>query len=138
MTGKQDKPTAELSRRPVEDDISPQRIARPLIELDERDDSESIDAPLDQQTDDQPEPSKDVLERRSMRKDIEHREKYANRLFWFVAVWVGLMLVIVLLEGSKWASFDLSDTVLTTLIGATTANVLGLFAIVANYLFPKR
>ena len=78
------------------------------------------------------------LELKSREQDIEHREKYANRLFWFVAVWVGLMLIIVLLEGSELVPFDLSDTVLTTLIGATTANVLGLFAIVANYLFPKR
>lgn len=31
--------------------------------------------------------------------------------------------------------FELSDTVLLALIGGTTASVLGLFVIVANYLF---
>ena len=44
----------------------------------------------------------------------------------------------MLLHGFPCISFKLSDTVLATLIGSTTASVLGLFAIVANYLFPKR
>ena len=45
---------------------------------------------------------------------------------------------ILLMHGFSFIPFELSVAVLTTLIGSTTASVLGLFAIVANYLFPKR
>lgn len=44
----------------------------------------------------------------------------------------------VLMHGFTAIPFTLSAAVLSTLIGSTTASVLGLFAIVANYLFPKR
>lgn len=40
---------------------------------------------------------------------------------------------------SEWVvAFELSDTVVLALIGGTTANVVGLFYIVARYLFPRR
>jgi hypothetical protein len=40
---------------------------------------------------------------------------------------------------SEWVvAFELSDTVILGLIGGTTANVVGLFYIVARYLFPRR
>ncbi len=42
------------------------------------------------------------------------------------------------MHGFTAIPFTLSAAVLSTLIGSTTASVLGLFAIVANYLFPKR
>lgn len=43
---------------------------------------------------------------------------------------------------SRWydwlVAFDLADGVLLALIGGTTANVIGLFLVVARYLFPRR
>lgn len=68
----------------------------------------------------------------------EQRKAYASRLFWLIVVWLGTIGTIVLLHGFSHVPFTLSGTVLTTLIGSTTVSVLGLFAIVANYLFPKR
>lgn len=71
-------------------------------------------------------------------QDRDQRRTYANRLFWLVAVWLVVIGLIVLLHGFSHVPFTLSGAVLTTLIGSTTVSVLGLFAIVANYLFPKR
>lgn len=71
-------------------------------------------------------------------QDRDQRRTYANRLFWLIAVWLVVIGLIVLLHGFSHVPFTLSGAVLTTLIGSTTASVLGLFAIVANYLFPKR
>ena len=52
--------------------------------------------------------------------------------------WLCGVFIVIVLSGFNLFSFKLSTTVLTTLIGSTTASVLGLFAIVANYLFPRR
>ena len=71
-------------------------------------------------------------------QDRDQRKKYSNRLFWLIAGWLISVLLIVMLHGFSWSSFELSTAIITTLIGSTTVSVLGLFAIVANYLFPKR
>ena len=75
----------------------------------------------------------------SLRQDRKQRKKYSNRLFRLIVWWLSAIGVIVVLHGCLIVPFELNTTVLTTLIGSTTASVLGLFAIVANYLlFPKR
>ena len=71
-------------------------------------------------------------------QDREQRKTYGTRLYCLVVWWLSIIGLLVLLHGFSWVPFTLSVTVLTTLIGSTTASVLGLFAIVANYLFPKR
>ena len=74
----------------------------------------------------------------SLVQDREQRKEYAGHVFLLVVLWLAAVGMIVLMHGAKNCAFALSTTVLTTLIGSTTASVLGLFAIVANYLFPKR
>jgi hypothetical protein len=49
---------------------------------------------------------------------------------WLLSVWILLLAV-----GFKWGAFALSDTVLVTYMGTTTASVLGLFHIAAKWLF---
>ncbi len=71
-------------------------------------------------------------------QDRDQRKTYANRLYWLIVGWLIVVGLIMLLHGLSPISFKLSVTVLTTLIGSTTISVLGLFVIVANYLFPKR
>jgi hypothetical protein len=71
-------------------------------------------------------------------QDRDQRKTYGNRLFWLVVVWLIVIGLILTMHGFSYVPFKLSVAVLTTLIGSTTASVLGLFAIVANYLFPKR
>ena len=74
------------------------------------------------------------------RQDIEARKEYANKIFILISVWLGCMIVIILLSGfgSKCEYFKMADSVLIALITTTTASVIGLFAIVANYLFKNK
>jgi hypothetical protein len=74
------------------------------------------------------------------RQDIEARKEYANKIFILISVWLGCMIVITLLAGfgSKYGWFKMADSVLIALITTTTGSVIGLFAIVANYLFKNK
>jgi hypothetical protein len=86
---------------------------------------------------------------RSKHQNIAERKSYAKKLFWLTAFWLFAVFTIVsatsasIVNPSWWpnwlptvTSCKLSDAVLIALIGTTTANVLGLFVIVARYLFP--
>lgn len=54
-------------------------------------------------------------------------------------VWIGTVVVVIILQGfSSRTGFVLSDKILLTLITTTTVNVLGLFLIALNYLYPKQ
>lgn len=91
-----------------------------------------------------------------LKQDRLERQKYAKYLFKLVCAWLLGVYSIIILGGLSASTiridvddiphleridglpkFELSDTVLLALIGGTTVNVLGLFIIVANYLFPK-
>lgn len=80
---------------------------------------------------------------------ISARTEYAQKIFGLLAKWlIGVGVVIVLQGfhvgphgGGAWlpfGSFNLSDKVILALIGGTTLNVIGIFTIVANFLFPKK
>ncbi|GKS99216.1 hypothetical protein AVKW3434_07530 [Acidovorax sp. SUPP3434] len=68
---------------------------------------------------------------------IESRKKYASKIFLLVVWWLIGLGVVVLLSGWKICGFALEKAVLLALIGGTTLNVLGIFTIVTNFLFPK-
>lgn len=74
-------------------------------------------------------------------QDINERRKYAHRIFCLIVAWLLVVALILFLQGFKFAvyrhSFQLSNSVLLTLIGSTTASVLAIFAIVTKYLFPN-
>ena len=70
---------------------------------------------------------------KGMQQDIEERKTYANRIYWLIVWWLAGVAVIVM-----FGSWHISDKVLITLVGGTTINVLGIFAIVAKYLFNRR
>ena len=74
-----------------------------------------------------------------LNQDLELREKYSGKLFDLIKYWLAAIFLLLLLQGfvGVHGYFALSDKVLITIIGGTTINVLGLFAIVANYIFPK-
>jgi hypothetical protein len=73
--------------------------------------------------------------------DLRERHRYADGLYYMVIFWLLGIAAFLLLNGFWSASHGdkafLSDTVILALIGGTTASVLGLFTIVANYLFPS-
>ena len=73
-----------------------------------------------------------------LEQDLTERKKYAGRIFWLVVGWIVAIFAVVVLQGfSAKTEFSISDSVLMTLIGGTTINILGIFIVVANYLFPK-
>lgn len=78
-----------------------------------------------------------ILEIRSKSQDIDMRKEYARLIFRFVCYYMAFVFIILFLSGTP-SSFKMSDSVLITLLGTTTATVISLFAIVVNYLFPKK
>jgi hypothetical protein len=91
--------------------------------------------------------AKDLEERareehlKQLAQDREERKKYADYSFKLVCVWLGSMLVLVALQGFGaflgW-SFELSDSVLITLVSSTTGSIVAIFVFVAKYLFPQK
>lgn len=65
------------------------------------------------------------------------RGKYARAVFWLMCCWMGAVILLLAASGSSWFKFELSDTVLTTLVAGTTGNIIGLFGIVMWSLFPR-
>ena len=70
------------------------------------------------------------------KQDREQRGKYSFRIFLFVCTYMVLALVILILCGCS--ILHLSDGAIIALLTTTTANVIGLFAVVAKYLFHPR
>lgn len=70
-----------------------------------------------------------------MVQDNQGRRAFSRNIFAVVAFWLAfVMAVVVLCASGKWT---LSDAVLIALITTTTATVIGIFLIVANYLFNR-
>jgi uncharacterized membrane protein YhdT len=78
---------------------------------------------------------------RGLGQDIDERKKYAHRTFCLISTWLVAVYILILLEGfaglpRSW--FNLDKTVLLTVVGSTTASVLGIFIVVMHYLFPTK
>jgi hypothetical protein len=75
-------------------------------------------------------------------QDIDERRKYAHRIFCLIVGWLIAVALILLLQGFHdllcGVTFNLPVPVLLATIGGTTASILGIFIIVAKYLFPNR
>jgi len=56
-------------------------------------------------------------------------------IFGLVCIWLICVAVCVFLCGFKYHGFALTDKVLITFITSTTINVIGLFAVVAKWMF---
>jgi hypothetical protein len=78
------------------------------------------------------------IEVASAAQDLADRTSWGRKVFWLLVVWLVLVVAAVTFQGFGWFRFHISDSVLIALISTTTANVLSLGYIVANYLFPKR
>lgn len=67
--------------------------------------------------------------------DNNGRKRLTEVILTIVTAWMLLILATVWAAGRN--NLHLSDAVLITLIGTTTANIIALLVIVANYLFNK-
>lgn len=77
----------------------------------------------------------------SFKQDIRQRRTFAPKLYTLTCVWLVLVIAIVLLQGfseGRFHVFRLAEGVLIALLGTTTVNVVGLFYVVAKYLFPEK
>ena len=88
---------------------------------------------------------------RGLAQDIDERKRYAEKSFKLVCRWVAGVFLILVLQGffseqttigfgsfSISFSFKLPEGVLLAVVGGTTVSIIGIFLVVANYLFPKR
>jgi len=71
-------------------------------------------------------------------QDMSARKNYARCIFFLLVAWLGLVFSVVIASGYKACPIYLSDAVLIALISGASVGVIGLFAIVANYLFPRK
>ena len=69
-------------------------------------------------------------------QDREQRKEFAERIFSFVCYYMGFVAFVVLCCGIP-CNFHLNDVILVTLLGTTTANILGVLYIVVRYLFSR-
>lgn len=77
----------------------------------------------------------------SFTQDIRQRRSFAPKLYVLTCCWLASVLVILLTQGVSEGGlhfFHLNDGVLVALLGTTTVNVVGLFYVVAKYLFPEK
>jgi hypothetical protein len=71
-------------------------------------------------------------------ENLSARKKYASRLFILLCTWITLTYITVLASGHQTCPVKLSDAVLIALITSGTVNIIGMFAVVLNYLFPNK
>ena len=109
----------------------------------------SIPPTLSQHPDEKTQDEENELERkrqeiviRGAEQDIEERKKYAHRNFCLIVGWLVVVNLMLFFQGFKFTvsghEFSLPTPVLLTVIGSTTATILGIFVIVTKYLFPNR
>ena len=86
------------------------------------------------------EDQREKIEIAGLKQDIAARKVYAALFFLLAALWMAVISVLLFFQGFGQGrlGFKLSDTVLLAAIGSTTANLVGILYVVANYLFPKR
>jgi hypothetical protein len=77
---------------------------------------------------------------RGLIQDMAERKKYAGRIFCLLAIWLIGIFLLLLFQGflSPHNWFSLDDKVMIAAIGGTTVNVIGIFVVVARYLFPQK
>lgn len=70
----------------------------------------------------------------TLKDNREARREYAKKVFTFVYVYMAAVLILI----AHSHLLGLSDTVLCTLLGASTLTVLGWLTAIICYLFPKK
>ena len=80
---------------------------------------------------------KRLLELESLQQDIIERRKYALRIFFLLVFWLLGVFAMLLLQAWKAWGFSLTEPLLISVVGGTTASVISIFIVVAKYLFPS-
>ena len=72
-----------------------------------------------------------------LKDHFQQRKKYARRILNLTCAWIFAVFALLLLDGFAWKGFHLSDSIILTALGTTTANIVGVLVIVAKYFFPS-
>lgn len=75
-------------------------------------------------------------ELQSVKQDRKQRRYLGEQIYNFASLYMFGVFLILLLEGLP-CNFHLSDTVLITILGTTTANIIGVLVLVVTYYFHK-
>lgn len=78
------------------------------------------------------------VENESETQNKQQRKDFAERIYSFAAIYMLGVFLLLFLSGTETTDFKLSDNVLITLLGTTTANVIGILIIVVTYLFSRK
>lgn len=78
------------------------------------------------------------VENESETQNKQQRKDFAERIYSFAAIYMLGVFLLLFLSGTETINFKLSDNVLITLLGTTTANVIGILIIVVTYLFSRK
>lgn len=108
------------------------------------------EAPSSTDLDEQPDLSIDLEESRiefqldCLYQEFKHlndnhnlRLSYTGRIYGLVVAWLVCVVGCVAMAGFSAWGFRLSDTVLVAFITSTTVNVVGLFVLVAKWMYPS-
>lgn len=79
-----------------------------------------------------------IEELESHKQDRDQRKDFALKIFVFVSFYMFGVFFLLMLSGTECNRFHLSDSVLLTLLGTTTATIIGVFNFVARYLFHNK
>ena len=82
--------------------------------------------------------AKQAVEIEDARQDLEERKKYARFTFWLVSGWLIFIAATILLQGFRAWGFSLDYKIIIAVIGGTTTSTVGLFLVVARYLFHRK
>ena len=69
------------------------------------------------------------------KQDRRERKKFADQIYWMLVAFLVAVMVIVSLCAVECLKFNLSDSVIITLLSTMSANMIGIFMVVARYLF---
>ncbi len=122
-----------------------------ISDLEDSNEEDDLFGYYDNYDDFQSEINKQRRENQKLQQEADEHElriNTFNKLFWLMVAFIFVALGIVVCSGllplldTKGQlvgyQFYLSDEVLMTLLGTTMFNVIGVFAIAAKWLFPKK
>jgi hypothetical protein len=92
--------------------------------------------PTEQWEADSQEWKRNDLNLQSIELNLQHRKQYARSLFFLLVFWLIALLVAVFFQAFGAWGFKLSDAVLIALLSTSTVNIVGLYMVVAKYIFP--
>lgn len=81
---------------------------------------------------------KEALSNQDFAQDIEFRKKLTEKLFDFTRYWAVFIMIFLLISGAICPLLHWSDNVIMTLLGSSTATIIGLFAIVTKHFFAGK